>query len=115
MNLNRDPESWAKVRLDLIAVGSIAQACNVLEMALQDIARLAAEYTHEVARRRETEAEAAWLRRLVQWCRPRMRRYGKTLDGYLAAGPTDAPNDPPIAAAVDRQGGSHDASPPIVE
>lgn len=43
MNLNKDPESWARVKADAFLDGSIVQARNVIEMAVQDIARLAAE------------------------------------------------------------------------
>ena len=41
--LNLTPETWAQVRPDAFLDGSIVQARNVLEMALQDIAKLAAE------------------------------------------------------------------------
>jgi len=91
------PERWAR------ACGHLRQELETVIAAANDT------LTREVERRREAEAEAAWLHRLVQWCRPRMRRYGKALDSYLAAGPTDAPNDPPITGQVGRQGGSHDA------
>lgn len=43
MTLNKDPESWARVKPDAFLTGSIVQARNVIEMALQDIAALAAE------------------------------------------------------------------------
>lgn len=43
MNLNKDPESWAKVDPKAVLAGSQAQSENVLKMALQDIARLAKE------------------------------------------------------------------------
>lgn len=43
MNLNKDAESWARVDAKAVTSGSQAQAENVLKMALQDIARLAAE------------------------------------------------------------------------
>lgn len=43
MNLNKDPESWARVSPDAVAAGGGAQVCNVLEMALQDIQRQADE------------------------------------------------------------------------
>lgn len=42
MNLNKDAESWARVDAKAVTSGSQAQAENVLKMALQDIARLAA-------------------------------------------------------------------------
>ncbi len=43
------------------------------------------------------ERENAWLRRLLQWCRPRLKQpfYAGQLDRALAAGPTDAPTDEP--------------------
>lgn len=41
--MNKDPESWARVRPDAFLTGSIAQARNVIEMAVQDIAHLAAQ------------------------------------------------------------------------
>lgn len=40
-----------------------------------------------------------WLRRLLKWCRPRLKHasYQTWLDKYLAAGPSPAPEDePPI-------------------
>ncbi|WP_441235618.1 hypothetical protein [Bradyrhizobium sp. 930_D9_N1_4] len=43
MNLNKDAESWARVDPRAVTQGSQAQAENVLKMALQDIAKLAAE------------------------------------------------------------------------
>lgn len=41
--MNRKPEEWAKVDAAAVVAGSNAQAHNVLKMALQDIAKLAAE------------------------------------------------------------------------
>jgi hypothetical protein len=41
--MNKSPESWAKVSVDAVFAGSAEQARNVLAMALQDIAALAAE------------------------------------------------------------------------
>jgi hypothetical protein len=41
--MNRTPEEWAKVSPDAVASGSWAQSRNVLQMALQDIARMATE------------------------------------------------------------------------
>jgi hypothetical protein len=41
--MNRTPEEWAKVDAAAVVAGSNAQANNVLKMALQDIARLAAD------------------------------------------------------------------------
>lgn len=43
MNLNKDPESWARVSPEAVLSGSEAQRANVLAMAKQDIARLDAE------------------------------------------------------------------------
>lgn len=43
MKLNKAPEDWAKVKVDAVLAGSEAQVRNVLEMALQDIQRLAQE------------------------------------------------------------------------
>lgn len=43
MNLNKDPESWARVAPDAVIDGSKAQAENVLRMALEDIGRLGNE------------------------------------------------------------------------
>lgn len=43
MNLNHDPESWARVSPEAVMSGSQAQGINVLRMALQDIAKMAAE------------------------------------------------------------------------
>lgn len=43
MNYNRTPEEWSKVDPSAVVGGSPAQARNVLEMALQDIARMAIE------------------------------------------------------------------------
>jgi len=41
--LNKDPKDWAKVSVDAVLAGSQAQVRNVLQMALQDIQRLAQE------------------------------------------------------------------------
>ena len=43
MNLNKDPESWSKVSARAVSEASQANIFNVLEMALQDIAKMAAE------------------------------------------------------------------------
>lgn len=43
MNYNRTPEEWSKVSPDAVVRGSEIQARNVLEMALQDIARMSME------------------------------------------------------------------------
>ena len=43
MYLNKDPESWSKVSAKAVSEASKANIFNVLEMALQDIARLAEE------------------------------------------------------------------------
>jgi hypothetical protein len=43
MKYNHTPANWAMVSPDAVASGSWAQARNVLEMALQDIARMARE------------------------------------------------------------------------
>ena len=43
MNLNKDPESWARVIPSAVLTGSRAQAENVLTMALFDIQKLGAE------------------------------------------------------------------------
>lgn len=40
MNLNKDPESWARVSPEAAAGGSQAQAANVIKMAVEDIAQL---------------------------------------------------------------------------
>jgi len=40
MNLNKDVSSWAAVSPASVAAGSRAQVENVLQMALEDIARL---------------------------------------------------------------------------
>jgi len=50
MNYNKDPESWAKVNPDSVVSGSLIQARNVLEMALQDIARMSIEIKRLKAR-----------------------------------------------------------------
>jgi len=41
--VNSTPEQWAKVSANAVVGGSSAQARNVLEMALQDIARMGEE------------------------------------------------------------------------
>lgn len=43
MNLNKDPESWAKVDPAIVFVGSQGQRFNVFTMALQDIRAMAEE------------------------------------------------------------------------
>jgi hypothetical protein len=45
MNLNKDPESWARIKPEAIVENSKAQVRNLLEWALQDIARMADELT----------------------------------------------------------------------
>jgi hypothetical protein len=50
------------------------------------------------------DREREWLRRLLRWCRPRLKHasYQTWLDQYLAAGPSDAPVDePPIVQSDD--------------
>lgn len=47
MNLNKDASSWAKVVPDAFLTGSIVQARNVIEMAVQDIAKQDAEITRQ--------------------------------------------------------------------
>jgi hypothetical protein len=52
---------------------------------------------------RQLEGEVEWLRRLLRWCRPRLKHpsYQTWLDQYLAAGPSPAPEDePPIVRSV---------------
>ena len=39
--MNKDPESWSRVSVDAVCVGSPAQVRNVLAMALDDIQTLA--------------------------------------------------------------------------
>lgn len=41
--MNRTPEEWALVKADAVVAGSSAQARNVLQMALDDIAGLSAD------------------------------------------------------------------------
>jgi hypothetical protein len=43
MNLNKDPESWARVEPEVVLSGSRGQSINVLTMALADIQKLADE------------------------------------------------------------------------
>lgn len=43
MNLNKDPSSWARVDPVVILQGSKAQQVNVVQMAVEDIARLSAQ------------------------------------------------------------------------
>ncbi len=43
MPMNKDPDSWIKVKAREVCAGSTAQAQNVLQMALEDIATLAHE------------------------------------------------------------------------
>lgn len=43
MNLNKDPSSWARVVPDAALHGSRAQQINVVQMAIEDIARLSAQ------------------------------------------------------------------------
>jgi hypothetical protein len=49
MTMNHDHESWARVKPDAFLTGSIVQARNVIEMAVQDIATLAAERDRAIA------------------------------------------------------------------
>lgn len=41
--MNKDPESWARVNPQAVADGSRMQAVNVMQMAIEDIRRMAAE------------------------------------------------------------------------
>lgn len=41
--MNKDLESWAKVKAESVAKGSHAQVVNVIQMALDDIASLGAQ------------------------------------------------------------------------
>lgn len=43
MNLNKDPESWARVSPEAVAAASTANIQNVVRMAIQDIQRMSAE------------------------------------------------------------------------
>jgi hypothetical protein len=43
MNLNKDPSSWARVAPESVLSGSEAMRANVLNMAVEDIGRQAAE------------------------------------------------------------------------
>ncbi len=55
--------------------------------------------------------EALWLRRLIAWCRPRLKHpsYQTWLDQYLAAGPSPAPLDePPIVRSEVAETEPHD-------
>jgi hypothetical protein len=56
LNLNKDVESWARVSVDAVFSGSETQARNVLEMALQDIAKLGATKCPVCAARRKADA-----------------------------------------------------------
>jgi hypothetical protein len=55
------------------------------------------------------ERENLWLRRLIQWCRMRLRRdgYTETLDRYLADGVTE----PDMTQAVLSASSTCDRSP----
>ncbi len=57
----------------------------------------------EVERRRAAETENGWLRRLLRWCRPRLKHasYQTWLDKYLALGPSPAPKDEPEVLCSD--------------
>lgn len=41
--MHKTPAEWSKVQAAMVTAGSVAQATNVLQMALDDIAQLAAE------------------------------------------------------------------------
>lgn len=45
MNLNKDPESWARVSPEAVAAASTANIQNVVRMAVQDIQQMSAEIT----------------------------------------------------------------------
>lgn len=60
MNLNRQPTEWAHVKPDAFLTGSNVQARNVLEMALQDIARLSAEVER-------LSSDPTITKRLLEW------------------------------------------------
>ncbi len=52
-------------------------------------------------------AENAWLRRLIQWCKVRLkpdRQYSETLDRYLAEGVTE-PDNLKMTGALNGEGG----------
>lgn len=48
-----------------------------------------------------TAREIAWLRRLLVWCRARLKKdgYQELLDRYLAAGPTE-PDDTKVVQST---------------
>lgn len=50
--MNHTPEEWSLVKPDAVVAGSTAQARNVLEMALKDIAALSADRDH-ISRNRD--------------------------------------------------------------
>ena len=63
-----------------------------------DLRRIAAEMEALIHNARAAALEeTAWLRRLLRWCRPRLKHpsYQAWLDKYLAAGPSPAPEDEP--------------------
>lgn len=62
MKLNKDPESWARVKPELVMTGSDAQIRNVLTMALQDIQRLAQDrnYWENEARKKYDDDLCRW-------------------------------------------------------
>lgn len=68
MKCNRTVEEWALVKPDAFLAGSIVQARNVIEMAVKDIAALAAD-RDRMARNRDMwkdqcERQAEQLRKL---------------------------------------------------
>lgn len=46
--MNKDPESWRRVSVELVIAGSKARGENVLRMAIEDILRLDAERNRAV-------------------------------------------------------------------
>lgn len=61
------------------------------------VERLHLEREHDVLVCSEAADYIEWQRRLLQWCKVRLRRqgYAETLDSYIAAGPT-VPDMTPI-------------------
>jgi|SRR5712671_2314706 len=74
----------SKQRLKL---GYAAKRCGDAIWAMREKVRL--------DERTDQTEEIEWLRRLLRWCRPRLKHasYQTWLDQYLAAGPSPAPAD----------------------
>jgi hypothetical protein len=97
MFMNHTPEEWAKVKAEAVMDGSRAQRINVLHMALDDIARMAAEIAtlkKPPTSKSQATADAVWLAQVMQRV---LAAYGSQSDHI---GDSDLDNEQPKSLRV---------------